>query len=151
MCSNLFYHWQEPTTDDPMTSEGRILIADDDDTVLKSTAELLRLRGYECHCAADASTASGLLSRHRYHVLICDLKMPGNLRLELVKHVQETARGTQVILITGYPSLESAIHSIEPPVSAYLIKPVKFDELLAKVQNCVARSHVLRSEHDARE
>jgi response regulator RpfG family c-di-GMP phosphodiesterase len=65
--------------------------------------------------------------------------MPGNEDLALVRHVAEKAGGLPIIIITGFPSTGSAIASIELPVSAYLLKPVRFEELLARVRSAVSR------------
>jgi len=117
-----------------MAETGRILVADDDETFLLSTADLLRREGYYCDCAPDAAAAEKLLRAGRYDVLIADIRMPGNSDLEFVRSLPDTARGMPVILVTGYPSLGTAIESIRLPVVSYLVKPVDFDELLDRVR-----------------
>ena len=117
-----------------MSELGRILIADDDETFLRSTADLLRKEGYECDCAADAQAASEMLGASHYDLLIADIRMPGNGQLEFVRSLPHTARGLPVILVTGYPSLHTAIESIQLPVVAYMVKPPDFDELLERVR-----------------
>ena len=122
---------------------GRVLIADDEETFLHSTADLLRREGYHCDTAPDASTAADMLSQNEYDVLIADIKMPGNPNLELIESIPSIARGLPAILVTGYPSLESAIQSIQLPVAAYMLKPLDFDELLLHVQVAISRYRVL--------
>ncbi len=133
-----------------MVGEGRILIADDEETFRKSTADLLQLRGYDCDVAADANEAVELLKGQHYDLVISDIKMPGNADLMLAKQTRALARGTPVILVTGYPSVETAVDSINLPVSGYLVKPLNFDELLLLVQRCVHRSRILHNIQDAR-
>ncbi len=128
-----------------MSDLGKILIADDEETFLRSTADLLRREGYECDCVPDGITASGLLSSRGYDLLIADIKMPGNPRLELIRDLQDTVRGMPVILETGYPSIRSAIQSIQLPVAAYLVKPFDFDELLVRVQSSIEKFRVYRT------
>lgn len=134
-----------------MICEGRILIADDEPMFLDTTAELLGYRGYECDCARDAPEAVELLNRQHYDLMISDIKMPGNPKLELIDSLKKIAKGMPVILVTAHPSLDSAIESIRLPVVAYLIKPVDFDELLSKVQGALKRSQAGRKAHEAQQ
>ncbi len=134
-----------------MKGKGRILVVDDEEVFLNTTAELLRLRGYQCDCASDATEAAGKLRENQYDLLIADIKMPGNLGLELITQAREISRGMPVILVTGFPSLSSAVDAIQLSVAAYLIKPFDFDELLPHVQRCVQRSQIVQSICEARQ
>jgi len=111
-----------------------ILLADDEDSFLQSTAELLRGDGYDCDAVSDAHEALEKLRAKPYDLLIADIKMPGNPNLELVQEVQRVAPGMPVILITGYPSVDSAVRSIQLPVVAYLEKPIPYPELRKHVE-----------------
>lgn len=117
-----------------MSDIGRILIADDEDTFLRATADLLRREGYECNCAKDAKTVTEMLRSTRYNLLITDINMPGNRDLALIKYLQYSANEISVILMTGEPSLMPTIQSVQPPVTTCLIKPFDFDELLEHVK-----------------
>ena len=128
-----------------MFVSGRILLADDEDTFLRSTARLLRGEGYECDCAHDGIVAADMLSKADYDLLITDIKMPGNSNLELVRDLSRTARGLPVILLTGYPAVNTAVQSIQLPVSAYMVKPLDFDELLEQVRNAIKNHNIFRS------
>ncbi len=136
-------------SDQAMDRLGRILLADDEPTFLNATADFLRDEGYECDTAPDAPAAIEKLGQSQYDLLISDIKMPGNPKLELINQVQEIARGMPVILVTGYPSVESATSSVELPVAAYLLKPLDFDELLSKVETCVQRAQAYGAIHHA--
>lgn len=127
-----------------MENIGKILMADDEESFLKSTTALLRREGFECDGVGDASGALEKLQTNRYDLLIADIKMPGNTDLELIKKLPKVAPGMPVIMVTGYPSLESASQSIELPVVAYLVKPVDFDQLLAQAKIAVEYSHTYR-------
>ena len=117
-----------------MADLGRILIADDEETFRDSIADLLRRREYQCDCAPDAIVAAELLRSADYDLLIADIKMQGNFELEFIRALPQIAESMPVILVTGYPSLRSAIESIQLPVAAYLVKPFDFEELLVQVQ-----------------
>jgi DNA-binding response OmpR family regulator len=120
-----------------MDDAPRILIADDEPTFLESTAELLRNEGYECTAVTDASQATEAIGRVAYDAVIADINMAGNYELELVTELTRSARGVPVILVTGYPSVQTAVAAIQLPVLAYLMKPFDFDDLLHEVQLAV--------------
>lgn len=120
-------------------SRGRILIADDEPTFLTSTAELLRHEGFTVDTVENAEGALKAITAAPYDLLITDLEMPGNADLDLVQQVAHVSGGLPIIIITGYPSVRSAVASIELPVAAYLVKPVHFPDLLKRVSSAVAR------------
>jgi ActR/RegA family two-component response regulator len=128
-----------------MTDLGRILIADDEETFLNSTADLLRREGYQCDCAPDAIVAAEILRSADYDLLIADIKMKGNSELELIRNIPQLAEGMPVILVTGYPSVKSAVQSIHLPVAAYLVKPLEFDKLLAQVQDAIKNFRLFKA------
>jgi DNA-binding NarL/FixJ family response regulator len=84
-----------------------------------------------------------------YDVLIAETKIPGNSNLELIRDVARLAPGLPVILMTGSPSLESAIHSIQLPVVAYLIKPFSIDVLVAEIRKALAQVEAYRAIQEA--
>jgi DNA-binding response OmpR family regulator len=132
-----------------MTVRGRILLADDEETILQSTAALLRREGYECVTVSDGASALAAASAQPFDLLISDLEMPGNTDLALVRQIAEQVGGLPVIILTGFPSTRSAIACIELPVTAYLTKPVEFSELLVKVEQAVARFRSYQSVRSA--
>lgn len=133
-----------------MADLGRILIADDEETFLLSTADLLRREGYHCACAGDAIMAAEMLKNDEYDLLIADIKMEGNLELELIRNLRQIVGYMPVILVTGYPSVRSAIQSIQLPVVAYLVKPIEFNELLAQVQSSIKNYQFFRAVQNLR-
>ncbi|MFH1011766.1 MAG: response regulator [bacterium] len=125
-----------------MANLGRILIADDEETFLHSTADLLREKGYECTCIPDAFSAADLLKKEDFDLLIADIRMPGNEDLELIRQIPQLAEGLPIILITAYPSLKSAMESVQLPVVAYLAKPIDFEQLLSRVRISIEHSRL---------
>jgi CheY-like chemotaxis protein len=118
---------------------GRVLLADDDRTFLLATADLLRKEGFECESVGDGASALAKTREQQFDLLITDLEMPGNADLQLVRDIAENGGGLPVIILTGYPSVRSAIACVELPVAAYLTKPIEFPLLLAKVRESVTR------------
>jgi CheY-like chemotaxis protein len=122
-----------------MDSPARLLIADDEELFLLSTADLLRQEGYLVDCAMDGEAAARQLREVRYDLLISDIRMPGNADLALAQGLPEPNRGLPVILMTGYPSAETAIRAVNLSVLAYLVKPMEFQDLLVQVRRGVAQ------------
>lgn len=116
----------------------RILIADDEPLFLRTTAELLRKAGYECACAADGNTALQSLARESFDLIISDLNMPGNLKLELLREGRQQWPEIPLVVITGAPSLPTAIESVRLGIADYLLKPVKLDDLLSSVKRALS-------------
>jgi len=124
-----------------MNASGCILAADDEPSFLLPMAELLHREGYVCECASDGYQAITMLQGKRHDVLVCDVEMPGNDQLRVVRIAKEFAPGMPVILVTGHPSVDSAVRSLDLPVVAYLTKPIAFDQLLAQVREAMVLSH----------
>ncbi len=120
-----------------MEHSGHLLIADDEEIFLLSTADLLRQEGFTVDCAQDAHEAARLLQEFRYDVLISDICMPGNPDLAMLQGLAEPNAGLPVILVTGYPSAHTAIQAINLSVLAYLVKPIDFEDLLQRVRDGV--------------
>ena len=112
----------------------RILIADDEPLFLKTTGELLTKAGYECRCVSDATAALEALARERFDLVLSDLNMPGNLRLELLHHGRTQWPEMPLIVITGVPSLPTAIESLRLGIADYLLKPVSYRDLLSSIR-----------------
>lgn len=117
----------------------RILIADDEPLFLRTTGDLLRRSGYDCVCVSDAHAAIEALNQEPFDLVLSDLNMPGNLRLELLQKGREQWPHVPLIVVTGVPSLPSAIESIRLGIADYLLKPVKFEDLLATVERAIRR------------
>ena len=117
----------------------KILIADDDETFLLATTDLLRREGYECYYAPDAKTVIETLKSVKFDLLISDINMPGNNELELIKELPEIAEGLPVILITGSLYSDAQIQSLKPPVTVCLSKPLDFEELRMHVRSSIGR------------
>lgn len=122
-----------------MTNAGRILLADDEATFLNATADLLRAEGFTCETVSDGDAARAAVLDRPFDLLITDLEMPGNADLELVRAIAAESGGLPVIILTGYPSVRSAVACIELPVAAYLTKPVPFPDLLERSRRAVGR------------
>ena len=122
--------------------QGRILIADDERLFLDTLCDILKKEGFECHVAADSNRAKELIHKHQYDLLIADIKMPGNENLEFISEVPDLAGNLPVILVTAYPSIETALSAFKLPVVSYLCKPLDFNELIPSVYRAIKQSRI---------
>jgi DNA-binding response OmpR family regulator len=122
-----------------MSTIGRILLADDEPVFAEATADLLRREGYEVDTVGDAPSAMAAVDAAAYDLVISDLEMPGNDDMALLRRITETRGGLPVIVLTGYPSLRSAMTCIDLPCAGYLTKPVDFQQLLSRIKTAVQR------------
>ncbi len=122
----------------PSTGE-RILLVDDSPDTLEVLERNLTLQGYSVATAPGVAEAVRMLRKTPFDVVVTDLKMPGASGLELVRHVRENHRYTEVLMITGYPTVESAIQAVKIGAEDYLSKPFTGEELTAAVERAVAK------------
>ncbi|QDU35980.1 Transcriptional regulatory protein ZraR [Maioricimonas rarisocia] len=116
----------------------RILIADNEPLFLRTTGQLLRKAGYECVCVPDGTAALAKLRSEPFDLILSDLNMPGNLKLELLQQGREHWPHIPLIVVTGVPSLPTAIESVRLGIADYLLKPVKYEDLLASLRGVLA-------------
>lgn len=136
-----------PSTPSPL----RILLADDDDAFRETTADLLRQDGYLVDTASDGLMAVDLIRTNAYDLLLSDILMPGNRELDLVKCIHEEDPDLPVILITGYPSVSTAVEALQLAVKAYLSKPLDYGGLLAELKRVEERVRTRRAVLESRD
>lgn len=125
---------------------GNVLLADDEETFLEATSDLFEEEGFACHSVRNAEELGRVLhGAWDFDVLITDLNMPGNRVMELVSEVRTQTQHLPVIVVTGYPSLPTAVESVRLHVLEYFIKPVEFSALLAAVKKGIQHKEVLRT------
>jgi CheY-like chemotaxis protein len=131
----------------PQTAKqgGRILIADDDPAVRDTLRLYLEKLGHACVAVPDAEEAVRKLREERFDLLISDINMPGNEGLALVRKAPQVSEGLPIILLTGHPTVDSAMESVRLPVMAYLVKPANPKELAELAAQAVANSKAFRS------
>jgi len=126
-----------PLTDDTLrtqatssrSTEGRVLLVDDEQMLLAVGNRFLRRLGYEVDVASDGRAAIELLGKHRYDVVLSDISMPGLDGMQLLRAIRERHLDVPVVLMTGDPQVETAIQAIELGALRYLTKPVKLEDL----------------------
>ena len=107
----------------------KILVVDDEPTVCSSVRKILSRRGYDVEEALSVEGALKLMRDMEFDLVITDLMIPGTDGMELVKIIREKYPELNVIMITGYASIESAVRATKLGAAAYLQKPFTPDEL----------------------
>jgi len=123
----------------------RVLVAEDEESFGQLVSEILERRGYECRLAADGASATSILESESIDLLIADIRMPGNDDLELVRAMPRVAPGVPTILMTGYPSVDTARAAIGLPVTSYLVKPFEAEDLERHVDEALRRAEISAS------
>jgi two-component system, NtrC family, response regulator HydG len=118
----------------------RILIAEDEDITRKHLLYALTKEGYEAVGARNGREALSLIESEHFDVLITDIKMPEMDGIELLERVKERHHGIEVLIITGFGSIDSAVDAMKKGAYEYITKPFNLDELILKVRNIHERS-----------
>jgi two-component system response regulator PilR (NtrC family) len=122
-----------------------ILIAEDENVLRESLAELLTEEGYEVLQAPHGKAAYEAALQRPVDLVISDVRMPEMDGLTLLGHMQQIAPQTPVIVMTAYGTVESAVAAMRAGAYDYLLKPVNFDDVLLKVQRALEFSELSRS------
>jgi DNA-binding response OmpR family regulator len=120
--------------------KGVILVVDDEETMRKSLADILRLEGYRVQTVASGTAALNILKRETFDLMLLDLKMPGMDGLEVLNQAAKISPDTKVIMLTAHGSLESAIEALRKETHDYLLKPSSPKQILSSVASALARS-----------
>ena len=129
----------------------RILVADDDRVFGESICLYLGRQGYETRWVADGSGALSALEQGAWDVLVTDISMPGNEALELLTTLKRAPAALPVIVVTGHPTLNTAVTSLRHDAVDYLTKPLDFGKLGEAVARAIERRRTLDAVYKARE
>ncbi len=123
-----------------------LLIVEDDDDYRKTVVRWFLRRGYRVQDAATAEDAVDRCQRQQFHVGVFDLRMPGKSGLELLQQIKAGSPETEVILLTGEGTIETAVEAMKLGALDYLLKPFALAELEGVVQRA-AETSTLRKEN----
>ncbi|WP_373044346.1 response regulator transcription factor [Vulgatibacter sp.] len=113
------------------TDDSSILVVDDDATFRERLVRAFAARGLQARGAGDAEEAVALALAESPELAVVDLRMPGRSGLELVKELRAIDEATQVLVLTGYGSIATAVEAMRLGACNYLPKPADADEILA--------------------
>ena len=117
-----------------MKKDKSILLVDDDTANLATFRGLLESQGYSVDTAETGHEAVGKLNSQFYNLVVIDIRLPDMEGTQLLGKLQNQFPKTAKIILTGYPSLDNAIDSVNLDADAYLIKPVEPEHFLSVVE-----------------
>src|SRR5574341_1127659 len=122
----------------------KILIAEDEEITLKHLVNTLQKEGYSVTGSQNGLDALAKIEGDSFDLLIADIKMPGLSGLELLERTREKAPETEVVIITGFGSIGSAVEAMKKGAIEYVTKPFDLDELVLKVNKVRDRKGLVR-------
>jgi len=124
----------------------RVLLADDERAIAITLADDLRREGIQVETASDGTEAKALFEAGDFDVVVTDLNMPGLSGLELLESIKAGEKRAEVIIITGYGTIDSAVDAMRMGAFDYVLKPFNNEEILEKLRK-IAEFRRLRSEN----
>ena len=124
----------------------RILIVDDEKEFVETLAQRLTLREYDVTTAFSGKEAIETVRGYNFDVIILDVLMPGMDGVETLREIKKLKPLTEVIMLTGNATVETAVEGMKLGASDYLMKPCETEDLVSKVQKAYER----KAEHEER-
>jgi DNA-binding NtrC family response regulator len=117
----------------------RILIVDDEETALKRMKSLMERKGFQVHTAANGEHALDLLKIWNFDLVLTDLILGGIDGLAVLEYSKKVSPDTEVVVVTGYASVDTAIQATRKGAFHYLQKPIRSDELYHIVEQALEK------------
>ncbi len=119
-----------------------ILLVDDEEFITDSLSRVLQMHGYRCETADSAESAREKLRGDLFDLILCDIQMPGESGLDLLRQVAAELPHTATVMVTGVDDTEVAEQALELGAYGYVIKPFSANEILINVMNALRRSEL---------
>ncbi len=120
-----------------------LMLVDDEERFLATTAKLLERLGHRVLTASSGPVALDLLSENDVDVIILDVKMPGMGGLEVLREVRLRFPLVEVIMLTGHGTVELAVEGLKSGAFDFVTKPCEMDSLVAKADEATARRRAM--------
>ncbi|RJQ49586.1 MAG: response regulator [Nitrospiraceae bacterium] len=114
-----------------------ILVIDDEESIRYTFENFLKEAGYRVTVVREYSEALRLLDKDHYHLIITDIILGGKTGLDILSFLKQKKINSPVVLITGYPSVETAAEAVKLGALDYIMKPVTKDMLLRIVKKAL--------------
>ncbi len=114
-----------------------VLVVDDEKSIRTTLSAFLERAGYNAYCAADALSALQMLEERDYDVVITDIIMPRISGIDLLTSIRKISSSVQVIIMTGEPTVDTAVKAVQYGANNYLAKPIGKEDLLMTVNRAV--------------
>ena len=135
--------------------ESRILVVDDEKEILDTLAEFMADLGYQADFADAVDAALVLMKKNEYDVFLLDKNMPDNKNnkeggMSLLRYARENMPGTEVIMMTGYGTVESAVEAMKLGAFDYITKPISLKDVKLKIDRILDYKRFINSEDTLR-
>jgi len=134
-----------------MQKSERILIVDDEKVALKNLEHVMKKEGYEVVSTQSGQNALKILEEQKFEVVLTDLKMEKVDGMQILRRCRELYPDTEVVMITGYATLESAVESMKHGAFYYIAKPFRLDEVRKVVSEAVEKVRLKSENRQLRE
>jgi len=134
-----------------MTVEHRVLVVDDEHDMAASCAYFLERAGYQVSTAFSGEQALECMARESYSVVITDLMMPRMSGLALIDEIRKRDPDVEMLVITGFPEVDTAVAAMRMGVLDYITKPFSEDDFLERVEKALAHGRVRAANEGLRE
>jgi DNA-binding response OmpR family regulator len=111
-----------------------ILVVDDDKSILRTFTRILKKQDYKVDTAETGKEAIEKAENKHYDLALVDIRLPDTDGTELLARLKRQLQNTIKIMITGFPSIESGVKALDEGADAYLVKPVKPEDLLMLIK-----------------
>lgn len=138
-----------PGSGQAISTRGRVLVADDDEMVRRALMRGLTVAGYEVAGASDGREAIELLKASGYDAIISDISMPEMDGIQLLRAIRQRDADVPVVLVTGAPTVSTAMQAVRLGALLYLTKPVDLDEMKRIVARAVRLRRIARLKEEA--
>jgi DNA-binding NtrC family response regulator len=132
-------------------ANGRLLIVDDEKVALRNLEHVMKKEGYEVTATQSGANAIALLAKQPFDVVLTDLRMEKADGMQILQRCRATCPDTEVILITGYATLESAVEAMKHGAFYYIAKPFRLDEVRKVVAEALEKIRLRRENQALRE
>lgn len=127
-----------------------ILIVDDEPLIRKSLYEILKIAGFHAHMAQSGEEAADLLKKVNCDIVIADMQLPKMTGLELLEYIKKSHNETEVILITGFGTIETAVDAMKKGAFDYITKPIIDSEIRIIIDKILEKKQILQENKDLR-
>jgi DNA-binding NarL/FixJ family response regulator len=128
---------------------GRVLLAEPDQAQRERLTHELARAGFTVNAVNDGKAAAEALQLGAFDVLLAEIHMPGNSHLELVSVIRDHEILLPVVLMTGQPSVDSAVGALRLGVVDYITAPPEFDELVIRLDTAISKGRAVQALADA--
>ena len=126
----------------------KLLIVDDEVKFLKSISERLKLKDFDVTTASDGNHAIKVAKKEKFDVAILDLKMPDMDGTEVLRILKKRHKFLQILILTAYASIDSAVECTKLGAFNYIEKPYNFEKLIEAIKEAYRARLKTKFEHD---